>query len=286
MGAEAHSGDLKRLDFIRSYSSYALDKTYSLASNVYCTGKHYAPASLEPRIKFMEEKVTEYSSPLVSKLQDRSDFVLHTVDSKVDSLLVSAHKLYDSSAAELQAQVNHQKKFHEKNLEHYKQAREAYLKRIDETVTFLKKEGISGAAKLAADTVAARVEDAKQLPAYFDKEAKVVVSRVTEAWHQLASYPAVQKLLNTAQPSIDFAWKKYLQAHDAVVTSPYYHTYYTKAVDNGQFVLTKVQKTDLFKNAYSRVSPYTSPAVEKIEPYYKAAVKHLEPQPIAVNGKA
>lgn len=83
MGAEAHSGDLKRLHFIRSYSSYALDKTYSLASNVYCTGKHYAPASLEPHIKTMEEKVTSVGSPLVSQLQDRSDFVLHTLDSKV-----------------------------------------------------------------------------------------------------------------------------------------------------------------------------------------------------------
>ncbi len=82
MGAEAHTGDLKRLDFIRSYSSYALDKTYGLASNVYDTGKQYAPASLKPRIKAMEEKVTEVGSPLVSKLQDRSDFVLHTLDGK------------------------------------------------------------------------------------------------------------------------------------------------------------------------------------------------------------
>lgn len=82
MGAEAGTGDLKRLDFIRSYSSYALDKTYSLATNVYDTGKQYAPESLKPRIKAMEEKVTEMGSPLVSKLQDRSDFVLHTLDSK------------------------------------------------------------------------------------------------------------------------------------------------------------------------------------------------------------
>lgn len=87
--------------------------------------------------------------------------------------MIQAGKLYDSSAAELQSQVNHQKKFHEKNVEHYKQARDAYLKRVEETVDFLKKEGISGAAKLAADTVVARVEDAKQLPAYVDKEAKV-----------------------------------------------------------------------------------------------------------------
>ena len=48
----------------------------------------------------------------------------------------------------------------------------------------------------------------------------------------------------------------------------------------------QVQSTNLFKNAYTRVAPYTDPAVEKIEPYYKAAVKHLEPQSVAVNGKA
>ena len=48
----------------------------------------------------------------------------------------------------------------------------------------------------------------------------------------------------------------------------------------------QVQETDLFKNAYSRVSPYTDPAVEKMEPYYKAAVRHFEPQSFAVNGKA
>jgi hypothetical protein len=282
MGAETQTGELKRLDFVKSYSSQVLDYTYNLASSLYTTGKHYAPASFEPRIKAVEEKVTEVGSPFVSKLQDRGDLVLHTLDSKVDKLLIQAGKFYDSSAAELQAQVNHQKKFHEKNLEHYKQAREAYLKRVEETVDFLKKEGISGAAKLTADTVLARVEDAKQLPAYIDKEAKVVVSRVTEAWNKLASYPAVQKLLATAQPSIDFAWNKYIQAHDTIVASPYYHAYYNKAVDNGSFVLSKVQETQL----YSRISPYTDPAIEKVttSPYYQATVSHLKP--IAVNGKA
>lgn len=283
MGAAVETNsDLKRLNFIKAYSTFALDKTYSIASNLYVTGKGYAPSSLEPRIKAVEEKVTEVSSPLVSKLQDRSENVLYTLDSKVDSFLIQAGKLYDSSAAELQSQVNHQKKFHEKNVEHYKQARDAYLKRVEETVDFLKKEGISGAAKLAADTVVARVEDAKQLPAYIDKEAKVVVSRVTDAWNKLASYPAVQKLLATAQPSIDFAWKKYTQAHDTIVGSPYYHAYYNKAVDNGSFVLSKVQETDI----YTRISPYTDPAIGRIttSPYYQATVDHLKP--IAVNGKA
>jgi hypothetical protein len=84
MGAAVETNsDLKRLNFIKSYSIFALDKTYSIASNLYTTGKGYAPSSLEPRIKAVEEKVTEVGSPLVSKLQDRSDTVLHTLDSKV-----------------------------------------------------------------------------------------------------------------------------------------------------------------------------------------------------------
>lgn len=83
MGAAVeNSNDLKRLNFIKSYSIFALDKTYSIASNIYTTGKGYAPASLEPRIKAVEEKVTEVSSPLVSKLQDRSENALQTLDSK------------------------------------------------------------------------------------------------------------------------------------------------------------------------------------------------------------
>jgi hypothetical protein len=111
-----------------------------------------------------------------------------------------------------------------------------------------------------------------------------------------------------------------------VQTSPYYHSYYNKAVDNGSFFLNKVglccractpdcswkgvngsssyrflktsiadrarpgcaqvKSNDFYKKAYTRVAPYTDPAVEKIQPYYTAAVKHLEPQTVAVNGKA
>ena len=114
------------------------------------------------------------ASHLVSRIRQWPGVVLTGL--QVDSLLTKAHKTYNTSAEQLQTSVNNQKKFHEKNLEHYNKAREAYLKRIEETVEFLKKEGISGAAKLAADTVAARVEDAKQLPAYLDKEAKVRVA--------------------------------------------------------------------------------------------------------------
>jgi hypothetical protein len=44
----------------------------------------------------------------------------------------------------------------------------------------------------------------------------------------------------------------------------------------------QVQETEI----YSRISPYTEPAIGKIttSPYYQATVSHLKP--IAVNGKA
>ncbi len=44
----------------------------------------------------------------------------------------------------------------------------------------------------------------------------------------------------------------------------------------------QVQETEI----YSRISPYTDPAIGKIttSPYYQATVSHLKP--IAVNGKA
>ncbi len=44
----------------------------------------------------------------------------------------------------------------------------------------------------------------------------------------------------------------------------------------------QVQETDI----YSRISPYTDPAIGRIttSPYYQATVDHLKP--IAVNGKA
>lgn len=35
--------------------------------------------------------------------------------------------------------------------------------------------------------------------------------------------PVVGRALQTVQPSIDFAWNKYLEAHDALVTAPSYN---------------------------------------------------------------
>ena len=77
------SYSLKRLGFVRDYSGYYWSKSSGLASNAYNSGKQYAPASFQPRIKAVEDKVSEYSHPAFVTLQDKSDSVLHVLDSKV-----------------------------------------------------------------------------------------------------------------------------------------------------------------------------------------------------------
>ncbi len=48
-------------------------------------------------------------------------------------------------------------------------------------------------------------------------------SQVGDAWSTLVVLPPVAKLLSTAQPSIDFALSKYLEAHDSLVAAPSYN---------------------------------------------------------------
>ncbi|KAK9816682.1 hypothetical protein WJX72_003614 [[Myrmecia] bisecta] len=286
MGAQpvTSSPDLKRLAFVRSYSGYYWDKGYGLASSVYTTGKSYVPDRLNGSIKAVEETVSEYGTPLVVAVQDKSDQVLHIVDSKVDTAVTSAYQFYENKSTFLASQVEKQRKYHEKNLEHYKASRENYLKKIEESVEFLKKEGLTGSARYAADSVLARVEEAKKLPPVLVDEAKALVGKVGDAWAYLASLPAVHKLLETAQPSLDLAWKKYLIAHDTLLSTPIYH----KLASNSTAVVGKVQETPVYKQLTNRVypiiSPYAEPALDTIyqSPYYSAVKDHLKP--VEVNG--
>ena len=43
-----------------------------------------------------------------------------------------------------------------------------------------------------------------------------------DAWRRLIQVPPVSTLLAAAAPSVDFAWHKYLAAHNAVVCAPTY----------------------------------------------------------------
>ena len=119
-----------------------------------------------------------------------------------------------------------------------------------EAVDFLKKEGLSGTAKKAADSLLATVEQAKAVPNYIGEQANQLLAKVSAAWEKLAqmpagemrcafsylmlvlpglhltktelpcsSSPAVQKTLDSVSPSVEMAKKQYIAAHDAVVVS-------------------------------------------------------------------
>ena len=92
---------------------------------------------------------------------------------------------------------------------------------------------------------------------------------------------AVSKLLENAQPSVEYARSRYLEAHHAVVAS----RAYDRALKSAARMLQRMQNSPLFKSAtarlYSLVSPYTDPTLGRItgSTRYRELVDHLKPVP-------
>lgn len=144
---------------------------------------------------------------------------------------------------------------------------------MEEALEFLRAAGISGAAKYAAGTVYGCVDEAQKIPPALEREAEAVLLKVSEAWTKLVSLPpgapplplptsgicsvfyppispcnpnpkmlivllpcAVNKLLDTAQPSVEFTRRKYVEAHGAIVAS----AAYTRTLETAAQVLHKV----------------------------------------------
>lgn len=91
----------------------------------------------------------------------------------------------------------------------------------------------------------------------------------------------MNRLLEQAQPSLEFTQRKYTDAHDAIVASALYH----RAVGTAADVLQRVTETSIFKAAVERLYPAISgiadPALEKIaaSSYTQAVIDHLKPVP-------
>ena len=73
----------KRLGFVSDYSTLAWNKSTGVASGVYGYSKGFVPKSLNPTVDYWEKKVSEIGSPVLAKLHDNSDYVLHAVDNTV-----------------------------------------------------------------------------------------------------------------------------------------------------------------------------------------------------------
>ena len=185
----------------------------------------------------------------------------------------SAGQVYQSNSSYIQTQLDKQRDLHKQGMESYKAAREQYLKKIEDSVEFLRSNGLTGAAKKAADEVSVAVAEARKLPS-------AVAKQVHDAFERLMTFEPVKKAMTSAKPAIDAAYTKYVGVHDVVVTSPQYK----KAYDLSQAALTRAQQTILFQKAmqnfYPYVAKYADPAVAQItaSPYYQAAIEHVTPK--------
>lgn len=88
--ADPTQQSLSRLDFVKNYTEFAVNKGYDLAGSVYQTSRSFTPQFLEPRVQAVESKVSElsaaYGAPVLNTVQDKSSQVLGVVDKQVRRL--------------------------------------------------------------------------------------------------------------------------------------------------------------------------------------------------------
>lgn len=259
---------LKQLAFVPEMGS----KGINMAASAYTTVKASVPASVSAKLSEVEERVGSISAPYVAAVQDKGTEVLRAVDAKVDQAVASATSIYQSNSAYLTGQIEKQKEYHSQNLQSFNAARAEYLKKVEESVEYVKSKGVSGLAKEAMDEVTTRVAKAKELPSY-------LLAQVHEAYEKLAALPVVKIAIDTTRPAVDAALSAYTSVHDAVVGS----SIYKKGVDMGREMIDKAQENSLVKSASTKLSPYimpiAGPAYESLaaSPYVQAAVAHLTP---------
>ena len=88
----------KRLGFVSDYSTVAWNKSTGVASGVYGYSKGFVPKSLNPTVEFWEKKASEIGSPVLAKLHDNSDYVLHAVDNTVNTCRLHLPDLFNNNA--------------------------------------------------------------------------------------------------------------------------------------------------------------------------------------------
>ena len=194
-----------------------------------------------------------------------------TPPSQVDEAFAKATQVYLNNSKYVADTLDKQRAYHAQNLESYKAAREHYLKVVESGVEYVKKNGISGTAKAAADEVAARVSEARAVPG-------ALLHRVQEAVDKLLASTPVHGTVERLKPALDSAYQRYSSLHDNVVSSDQYR----KVVKTGSDVLARVEASPIFAKSkatlYPYVAPYAEPAAARLQPYYLRVVEHLAPK--------
>lgn len=90
--ADPTSQSLQRLDFLKAYTEYAVNKSTDVAGSLYQTSRSFTPSFLEPRVQAVEGKAKEvasnYGAPIVNAVQDKSSQVLGVVDKQASVALL------------------------------------------------------------------------------------------------------------------------------------------------------------------------------------------------------
>ncbi|EFN52470.1 hypothetical protein CHLNCDRAFT_138816 [Chlorella variabilis] len=263
----ASDGQLKRLAPVATAASAAATR----AGALYATSKTYVPARLQATVEQAEGKAASLASPYVALISDKAVIALKTVDAKVDGAILSAWQSYTANAAHLTAVVEAQRAARGADLEAFNAARAAYLKKVEESVAFVKEQGLQGTAKVAAEALASKVEEAKKVP-------EVLLHEISAAWGKLSAMPAVERLVASSKVQVDAAYGKYKAAHDALVADPRYGA----AVAKGGELLASLQATAAYKAAWTRLTPLLGlPAAQSAAkiaaPYVTAVAGHLAP---------
>ncbi|KAK9798976.1 hypothetical protein WJX73_006162 [Symbiochloris irregularis] len=272
--ALAHtSPSLKRLNFVRAYGHFYSDKIAS----IYDSSRKRMPSALRPSLYAIEDRVSTVGSPLWWGLHIRSEQLLWFLDIKLDGMCELVNTWVRPKEGDLWHMAPEGDAAPPPQT--FAELRQAYLQRIDEALDFLRTHGLAGTAKCAAAAVMNCLDEAQSLS--LEAEADMVVQRVSDAWAGLAALPAVSKMLENAQPSVDYARSRYMEAHDAVVASQAYD----KALKSAARLLQRMQGSPLLRSAtqrlYSLVAPYADPTLDRItgSERYRDLVDHLKPVP-------
>ena len=184
----------------------------------------------------------------------------------------------DQAVQTMHEQFEKQKQYHAQNLENYRIAREQYLKKVEEVVTFVKTKGITGTAKMAVDEVGVALVEARKIPGS-------VAKRVHDAFEKMMSMEAVQKVLKGTQPAVQMAYTRYQNVHDAVVASSSYKKIYDMSVST----MCQVQSSYIYRkaaeNLYPLIARYADPALAQVaeSDRYQALLTHVAPKATAVS---
>lgn len=253
------SRDLKHLDFLRAYGQYYFAKL----AHVYSSSRECLPASCKAGLSSIESRVLGLSAPLIDGLQNSGERVLCNLDGKVDAVM----RVFHAKAALAEGQEGG---------EHSP----AYLARLEESLQLVKERGVTGTARQVVAAVLKRLEESYKGPSEAGSSLQLTAADA-DAWERLVAHPTVSRLLERAQPSIQYTQKKYESAHDAVVAS----AAYSRTVEAAAEVLQRVADSALYRLAAERLYPAISgiadPALERLanSAYTRAVVQHLKPIP-------